>query len=368
MNRRLVLALPTVVFTALPAVVAAIAAAGCGDAKVYAYVHPTPPPPPPPPKDCPSGILGYAAVGGDVDGGATPPTTGGGVDAPSMVVKDPGALATAIQRPDPLVIYVDGMLTATDTIKVTLDKSARGGNKTVLGLGDNSGMTGAGFDLSYSDNVIIRNLKISKAAAGDGDAIHIQASHHVWIDHCDLSSDYDDTTSGYDGLVDITHGSSFITISWNDLHDHRDTGLVGHSPDASWMMEDSALTVTYHHNAFRNVDSGPRVRWGFAHVYNNRFQTVNIFGVVSTSAALVNVAHNVFEDVTVPIATHYEDPTDGTMLEAGDQFSPAFAIDIMRPTMAVAPIPYSFNPDDVASVQALVPSCTGTGKITLPPP
>src|SRR4051812_46611966 len=264
-------------------------------------------------------MLGFAAVGGDVDGVATPPTTGGG-QAPSMVVKDAAALATAMQRPDPLVVYVDGMLPATDTIKVTLDRSARGGNKTVIGVGENSGVIGAGFDLSYADNIIIRNLKISKAAVGEGDAITVLASHHVWIDHCDLSSDRDDTTSGYDGLVDITHGSSFITVSWNDLHDHKDTSLVDHTSDPQQMVEDSALTVTYHHNAFRTIDSGPRVRWGFAHVYNNRFQDVNIFGVVSESAALVKVDDNVFEDVTTPLATTYQDPTSGTMIEAGDQF------------------------------------------------
>jgi pectate lyase len=354
---------PRSLILVLAAGLATSGAAACADAKVYPYVHPTPP------KECPSVKLGFAAVGGDVDGVATQPTTGGGDgDAPFVIVKDAGALAMAIQRPDPLVIYVDGMLTATDTIKVTVDRNARGGNKTVIGLGDYSGITGAGFDLSYTDNVIIRNLKISKAAVGEGDAITILAAHHIWIDHCDLSSDPDDTTSGYDGLVDITHGSSFITVSWNNLHDHRDTSLVGHTSDPAQKTEDAALTVTYHHNAFIKVYSGPRVRWGFAHVYNNRFQSVMDFGVVSESEALVNVGHNVFEDVHMPIATHYQDPTDGTMLEEGDQFTPAFSVDIMRPTTAVAPIPYSFNPDDVESVKTLVPSCTGTGKITLLPP
>ena len=60
------------------------------------------------------------------------------------------------------------MLTTTATIKVTLDKDVRGGNKTLIGVGANSGLTGAGLDLSYADNVILRNLKISKVVRRRG--------------------------------------------------------------------------------------------------------------------------------------------------------------------------------------------------------
>ena len=55
-------------------------------------------------------------------------------------------------------------------------------------MGASSGLTGAGLDLSYGDNVILRNLKISKVYVGEGDAINAAASHHIWIDHCDLSA------------------------------------------------------------------------------------------------------------------------------------------------------------------------------------
>lgn len=40
-------------------------------------------------------------------------------------------------------------------------------------------------------NVIIRNVKVSKVLAEAGDAIGIQASSQVWLDHLDLSSDKD---------------------------------------------------------------------------------------------------------------------------------------------------------------------------------
>ena len=41
------------------------------------------------------------------------------------------------------------------------------------------------------ENVILRNLKISKVLASAGDAIGIQAASNVWVDHVDLSSDRD---------------------------------------------------------------------------------------------------------------------------------------------------------------------------------
>jgi pectate lyase len=349
------------ILLALIATLAATAVA-CGDAKLYPYVKPTIEPIP-----CEdTALYGWAAVGGGADGGAAQTTTGGGNSQP-VVVRDVDRLTAELQRLEPGVIYLEGMLTTTATIKVTLDKDLRGGNKTLIGMGDNSGLTGAGLDLSYADNVILRNLKISKVSVGEGDAITILASHYIWIDHCDLSSDRDDTISGYDGLVDITHGSSNITISWTRFHDHKDATLVGHSSDVTQMEEDAALSVTYHHNLFLNVNSGPRVRWGTAHVFNNYFQTVTSFGVVSESAAKVQVDHNVFaDDVGLAIATTYQDPTSGTMTEMTNEFPAGFVPDIIRAAPPIS-LPYSPMPDSVNSLAFLVSECAGTGKVNLTP-
>ena len=230
-------------------------------------------------------------------------------------------------------------------------------------MGASSGLTGAGLDLSYADNVIVRNLKIAKVSFGEGDAITLLASHHVWIDHCDLSSDRNDTTSGYDGLVDITHGSSFVTVSWTAFHDHKNTSLVGHTADVTQMQEDAALSVTYHHNLFLNVNSGPRIRFGTAHLYSNHFQTVSPFGIASESFATVWVDHNVFEDVVLPITTSYQDPNPGTMLEMSNRYPAGFVPDIVRPSTAPPALPYSYSPDSAESSSAIVGACAGTGKI-----
>ncbi len=354
---------PFAVLAVVVPVLAGVAstAISCGDAKVYPYVHQSGGK-----VTCPDTLVGYAAVpGADVDGGAPQVTMGGG-DLPPVIVNNATDLTTELHRPEPRVIFLVGVLPLTDTIKVTVDKDNRNGNKTLIGVGANSGLTGAGLDLGYADNVIVRNLKISKASVGEGDAITILASHHIWIDHCDLSSDRNDTTAGYDGLVDITHGSAFVTVSWTVLHDHKDTSLVGHTADMTAQAEDQNLSVTYHHNLFLNVNSGPRVRWGMAHVFSNHFQDVGAFGVVSESDATVQVDHNVFDNFDVgskPIATTYQDPTTGYMTETGNNFPAGFTVDIAPPPTAFN-LPYGYSSDAADSVSAIVSQCAGTGQIT----
>jgi pectate lyase len=74
-------------------------------------------------------------------------------------------------------------------------------------------LEGIGFYAKGVENVIFRNLKISKVLADNGDAIGIQAASNVWVDHCDLSSDQNNGKDYYDGLCDITHASDYITVS-----------------------------------------------------------------------------------------------------------------------------------------------------------
>lgn len=51
-----------------------------------------------------------------------------------------------------------------------------------------SALVGVGLRVLNEANVIIRNVKIQKVLASAGDAIGIQASSQVWVDHVDLSS------------------------------------------------------------------------------------------------------------------------------------------------------------------------------------
>lgn len=93
-------------------------------------------------------------------------------------------------------------------------------------------MTGIGFYIKDQSNVIMRNLKISKVLADNGDAIGIQNSKNVWVDHCDLSSDLSHDKDYYDGLCDVTHASEWVTISNTYFHDH-----VSQSPASPLLLD-----------------------------------------------------------------------------------------------------------------------------------
>jgi pectate lyase len=110
-------------------------------------------------------------------------------------------------------------------------------------------------------------MKISKVLADYGDAITIQASKNVWVDHVDVSSDLNNGKDYYDGLIDITHASDWVTVSNSYLHDHYKASLVGHSDDNG--DEDTGhLTVTYANNYWNNVNSRtPSFRFGTGHIF-----------------------------------------------------------------------------------------------------
>lgn len=66
----------------------------------------------------------------------------------------------------------------------------------------------------------MRNLKISGVLNANGDAIGIERSTNIWVDHCDLSGDLNSDKDDYDGLFDVAKGSDWVTISNTYLHNH----------------------------------------------------------------------------------------------------------------------------------------------------
>ena len=128
-------------------------------------------------------------------------------------------------------------------------------------------LDGIGLTIKGRSNVIIRNLKIAKVLAAHGDAITIQASTNIWVDHCDLSSDLSHDKDYYDGLCDVTHASDWVTISNTYLHDHWKASLVGHS-DRNGPEDTGHLHVTYANNHWNNTSSrAPSFRFGTGHIF-----------------------------------------------------------------------------------------------------
>jgi pectate lyase len=277
----------------------------------------------------PGPVEGWASVNGMNQNG----TTGGG-NATPIVVTNLATFKSAVSGTAPAVVYLNAKL-ANGSVAI-------GSNKTVVGV------CGAEFHghlgISKASNVILRNLKIVGYGVGDctkdpsfdasvgcssgADAVSItSASHHVWVDHCDISD-------GTDGNLDINAGSDFITISWTKFYysprtdnvgndstgaeGHRFSNLIGSADD---VPEDVGhLNVTWHHDWWAdNVNQRmPRTRHGQIHVVNNLFtSTGNSYCTNAGYQSHLLVENNVYVGVKNPL----QPDANGDMLAQNNVFT-----------------------------------------------
>jgi pectate lyase len=241
-----------------------------------------------------SSLVGWASMPGlGID------TTTGGGDAPPVVVRTAEELVALAARPEPLTIAIEG------TIEVAALTLAS--NKTLLGVDGEATLRGGiavrGTPDAFVTNVIVANLSIAaETSAVDGDGIQVHYAHHVWVDHCALRD-------AADGLLDIVHGSDFVTVSNTRFFytpaapdsQHRFAALVGH--DVANAAEDRGhLNVTWHHDFWgEGALQAMSGRFGSIHVFNNLFRSPGGDGVLA--AGLESrwlVENNLFEGVAAP--------------------------------------------------------------------
>jgi pectate lyase len=271
-------------------------------------------------------VDGFAALGAGTTGGAAGET---------VTVTTTAALAQYAGAEKPLVIKVSGLLTVSGQIKVAA-------NKTIVGVGSGSGLTGGGLNVRNVKNVIIANLTISKAKGTD--AVSVFGSNHVLVTHNDFSSDRMHGKDFYDGLVDITQGSDDVTVSFNRFHDHFKVVLIGHSDD-NGALDTGKLHVTLHHNSFTDVGSRlPSLRFGTGHVYNNVFTNVETSAIHSRMGAVILAQNNVFTKVKNAYVTNADSKEPGT---------------ILTDPSPVPAWPYSFTLDATSKVAANVATQAG---------
>lgn len=299
-------------------------------------------------------LVGWATADGGVTGGE------GGAE---VVVDTLAALKQYAARPEPYIIKISGTIRGNEAVRVQ-------SNKSILGLGSTARLLGVGLQIGYNTapvpihNVIVRNIAFEKALAPI-DPVSVQyRARNVWIDHCDFSSDRAHGIDFYDGLLDVTHGADFITVSWSRFHDHFKTSLVGNSDDAT--DDPGHLTVTYHHNSF--IDSGgrnPSVRFGHVHLFNNYYKDLDDYGVASRMGAEVVVENNWFENVRRPIRADTSlSPIAGFVRgEETNAYVNSGANSITSPPATWLP-PYSYSLDPVNIVPESVARWAGVGVVT----
>lgn len=299
---------------------------------------------------------GFASVNAWGQNGTT-----GGAGGPTIEADTAAEVLSALGQPGPLTICVRGMI----ALPAGMHNVAS--DKTIAGIGASSGFTGGGLNIGLPvddavttpppnavHNVIIRNLVFRNWS---DDAVNVQMfSHHVWIDHNDLSS-------GYDGAIDIKRGSSYITVSWNHTHHHTKNMLLGHD-DKNGTQDIGRLKVTYHHNWFdQTPQRNPRVRFGEpVHLFNNYYVRNSDVGVACQANAGCVVEGNHFENVEEPVSNHYAGPAGRCVARdnvfTGESGQPACSGTVEEPRTY-----YSYVLDDPATVKAAVMAGAGVGKI-----
>jgi len=274
----------------------------------------------------------------------------GGIGGDTVIASDYSQLTSYTSANNPYIIKIEGTITGSGMLGIS-------GNKTIAGIGQSALISGFGFNISGVSNVIVRNLSFTGA---DDDAINVQTSEYVWIDHCNFSN-------AYDGCVDIKRGANYITVSWNKFSDHIKTCLLGHSND-NGSQDIGKLKVTYHHNWFNGTDQRhPRVRFGECHVFNNYYNDIGTYGIASTCDAQVLVESNYFKNVEYPAVTgglgiasppgyinnknnYFEN--SGTPTESGSVFDPKDY--------------YWYIPDIAENIDSIVTAYAGAGILADP--
>ncbi|KAK4102425.1 polysaccharide lyase family 1 protein [Parathielavia hyrcaniae] len=236
--------------------------------------------------------IGYASSNGGTTGGSGGTTT---------TVSSLPSFSAAVAGDAKKVVYVQGSISGTASIRV-------GANTSILGKSGAS-ITGVNLHIRRVNNVIVRNLKLSKVKGND--CITVNQGVNVWLDHLDLSGDLNVGKDYYDGLIDITHAADWVTVSHSYFHDHWKGSLVGHS-DNNAGEDTGKLHVTYANCRFVNVNSRtPSIRFGTGHIYNNYYQNIPTSGINTRMGAKVLVESSTFVNANRAI-TSIDSDIDGS--------------------------------------------------------
>jgi pectate lyase len=300
-------------------------------------------------------LYGWATTNGGTTGGE------GGTE---VVVDTLAALRFYAAQPGPLVIKVAGTILGNEMVRVTSDKS-------VLGLGSDARLLGVGLQVGSAaefglvHNVVIRNLTLEKAVAPNDGVFITQGATNVWVDHCRFFSDRAHDIDFYDGLLDITNGADFVTVSWSQFSHHFKTSLIG-SGDTS-TQDPGHLHVTYHHNSFVETEGrNPSIRFGVGHVFNNYYRDIDDYGIASRMGAEVVIENNWFQNVRLPIRADTSlSPIAGAVRgEETNVYVASGPNSITLPPATWVP-PYEYGLDPAAAVPDVVAQWGGVGVLTV---
>ncbi|XP_039127908.1 pectate lyase 1-like [Dioscorea cayenensis subsp. rotundata] len=134
--------------------------------------------------------------------------------------------------------------------------------------------------------VVIPGGHVMQLSENDGDAIRLVQASKVWIDHNTFSN-------SEDGLLDVTRGSTGITVSNNWFKDHDKVMLLGH--DDAFLL-DKKMKVSLLFNRFGpNCNQRmPRARHGYVHVVNNLYDGWGLYAIGGSMSPSIRSEGNLY--------------------------------------------------------------------------
>ncbi|GMJ06479.1 hypothetical protein HRI_004317100 [Hibiscus trionum] len=176
---------------------------------------------------------------------------------------------------------------------------------TIDGRGADVHITGAGCLVVYhATDIIIHGVRIHHCKSQppstvmgpdskviplgrmDGDAIRLVTARKVWIDHNTLYE-------CQDGLLDVTRGSTDVTVSNNWFRNQDKVMLLGHD-DGHLRDRNMKVTVIFNHFGPNCNQRMPRVRHGYAHVANNFYQGWEQYAIGGSMSPSIKSEANFF--------------------------------------------------------------------------
>ncbi|KAK6342218.1 hypothetical protein TWF730_001696 [Orbilia blumenaviensis] len=280
--------------------------------------------------------VGYCTLNGGTTGGI-----GGTVSTVSTL----DALIAALDNDTPKIVYISGTISGNVQVDV-------GSNTHVIGK-SGSQLVGVGLRAWRRKNIVFSNLKISKCLAPI-DNIIIQETTNVLVDHCDLSSDQAHDKDYYDGALDMSHATDFVTVSNTYVHDHYKCSLIGHS-DNNGSEDTGHLRVTYYRNRWSSCNSRqPSVRFGTVHVVNNYFQNSEL-GYTSRMGAQMLVEYSKW--VNVASIDYEESKQTGYVVTRGNDYGTGKTP--ILPVGTLNSVPYSYSTLAVGDVDSYTSANAG---------
>jgi pectate lyase len=292
-------------------------------------------------------LTGYAAVNG---------TTTGGKGGQTITVTTFSAFKAAVAGNTPKIVYVSGSIKGAGYDPVNV-----GSNTTIIGK-TGAVVEGLNLFLFSVNNIIIQNITFKNYVKECGIYVKFQ-SNHVWIDHCDFSTDRSHGWDYWGKDLGIAEGSDFVTVSWNKFHDTNLSLLIGSVNSTSAVDNPGKLHVTLHHNFWYNVsEREPTLVYGSIHMYNNYHLNNGGYSIGARYGGIARTDNEYFSGCKKPLTTNLDgDPVGYFSGVSTNIYSNCGANDITSSSSSWVPsYSYSSLLDPAANVPSIVTAGAGT--------